>query len=253
MASMTTIQLIPNAPTLLGIVCTICHGIKDENGMLQSRLTVRLPVWDENDSDLYLGKLTPSGHGIVVTMPATAFFLRNTKQVKKITKYVADGDIQVGLQHTWYCNQFTADNQNTDRTVQALLLFPKGQAFNNGSFNTSVKATDFYKLQRKFCSFYETTKNGRQVIRTAVGFEVAMDKEEGILDVSTDQPKIKPKDGLSEVLAMLAIQDGDSDNEEEDEDDQEATSSVNMILTDFDEDFHSVGDQGKRTRGKPKK
>ena len=250
---MTTIPLMPKVPMLLGIVCTLCHDIKDENGMLQTRLTIRVPVWDENDSDVYMGTLTPSGHGIILTMPATALFLRNIKNVKKITKFVANGDHQVELQHNWYCNQFTGAKPKRDGTVQVLLLFPKGQAFNNGSFNTSVKANDIYKLQRKFCTFFETTKNNRQ-IRTAVGFEVAMDKDEGDLDVSTDRDKGKPKDGLSEVLEMLALQDNGSDDEEqaEEEPDNQTMHSVKMIYTDFDEDFQSVQDQGKAKK-KPKK
>jgi hypothetical protein len=87
---------------------------------------------------------------------------------------------------------------------RVLLLFPTGQTFNNKSFNKGIRASDDFSLERKRCIFLEATKGNKEAIRVAVGFDVAMDKEDGN-DVSTERSTAAPTDATTDLFNLLSI------------------------------------------------
>ena len=181
-AIMCKFQLVPGVPMPFSIVCTLAGEVSDENNILQKRLTIRVPTWDEADIPLYKASLTESGHGIVLTMPATVSWLRNLAFVDDLTQCACQdhpsGLLQVAQRHTAFCNQFLLEPRAPD-TIKVLLLFESGQTFNNRSFNIEVPATDFLSLQKKECAIEEdpTAYRPHVAMRSAVIFDAAMDEE----------------------------------------------------------------------------
>lgn len=171
--------LTPLLPMPFSIVCTVSPTVKDQTGRIRQKLTIRLPVWDENDVSLYEAKLTESGHGIILTMPAAACFLRKLDHVNDLNKsWKTDGEQQTIDLHVAYCNK--ANEAGAIPTVQVLLLFPAGDTYNNKSFNYGV--SNEFKLERKEAVVYEETVHPivDVAIRTAIAFEVALDQSDGL-------------------------------------------------------------------------
>jgi hypothetical protein len=171
--------LVPLAPMPFGIVCTLTkYKSSDGGGLLhKNRLTIIIPLWDENDVPFYNACLAIDRRGIILSMPATASFLRNIENVAKVNNMCFNGDTQVALQHNVFCNSITESGMRTGREgiTRVLLLFPKGQTFNNASYNKGTAPGDRFTLERKNCIFTEMAKNKKEVIRVAVAFEAAMD------------------------------------------------------------------------------
>jgi hypothetical protein len=197
------VQLAPLATMPFGIVCTLTPDCEDEHGVLQDRLAIRIPLWDEDDVDLCSASLSKSGHGIILSMPATASYLMKPGTLKEM-------DRQIGLDDTkheelaMFYNQITMEHMQAARIVKVLLLFPEGQTFHNKSFNEAVRAPNDLSLERQSCIFQELTKEGNlQATRVSVGFSVAMDKKGGTLEVGTDceeQTTAPPTDGTTDLL-----------------------------------------------------
>ena len=97
-------------------------------------------------------------------------------------------------------------NTGADGTTRVLLLFPKGQAFNNLSFNKGIDPGDAFSLERKACIFTERAKNGNVAMRVAVTFEAAMDNEDAVKAVLP--PNTAAVDDVAALLGMLGMSGG---------------------------------------------
>jgi hypothetical protein len=146
------------------------------------------------------------GSGIILSMPATSSFLRNINNVAKVNDMCCDGDMQVGLQRSVFCNSITEAGMKTGAQgiTRVLLLFPKGQTFNNASYNKGIDPGDAFTLEQKNCIFPEVTQNGITVIRVAVAFEAAMDTD------ANGEKRAVPKnaaavDRVSALLSKLTM------------------------------------------------
>ena len=170
-------NLTPLVSMPFGIICTVTPTAKDQNGTIRQKLTIRLPLWDENDARLYEAKLTESGHGIILTMPSAPCFMRKLDNVKAMNDSWKIFEQQTIDLHVAYCNKV---NETAMPIVKVLLLFPTGETYNNKSFNGDV--SNEFKLQRKWSVIYEDTIHPvvNIAMRTTIAFEAALDHNDGL-------------------------------------------------------------------------
>jgi hypothetical protein len=206
------IRLVPGVPMPFGIVCTLASDVPDHYSFLQRRMTIRVPLWDMEDLHWYTASLTRSGHGIVLSMPATASWLKDYTHVEEITEWIASttndrkvAQQQVTLQHQWFCNRFRSVGGSSS-IVKVLLLFENGQTFHNRSFNRKVPPYDFVSLERKPCAIKVEPTNMVPYTRvhSAVIFEAAMTKQDGDRDIPTKAP-VQEMDPVAAMLRNLEI------------------------------------------------
>jgi hypothetical protein len=169
--------LIPDGMMPFGIVCTLVNQDLDGAGLLKDRLSIRIPLWDENDYSFYKARLSSDGGGIILAMPATSSYLRKIGFVDKVSQQLFGPNDVIQRHHNRYCNAITDDGikAGNEGVVRVLLRFPKGQTYNNASFNTEVDPGDPFTLQRKRSVFVENALNGLPQIRATVAFEAAKD------------------------------------------------------------------------------
>lgn len=169
--------LIPDGMMPFGIVCTLVNQDLDGAGLLKDRLSIRIPLWDENDYSFYKARLSSDGGGIILAMPATSSYLRKIGFVDKVSQQRFGPNDVIQRHHNRYCNAITDDGikAGNEGVVRVLLRFPKGQTYNNASFNTEVDPGDPFTLQRKRSVFVENALNGLPQIRATVAFEAAKD------------------------------------------------------------------------------
>jgi hypothetical protein len=171
------IPLTPNVAMPFGIVCTLSPCVKDSRGTLCKRLTICIPLWDNADTELYKAELTELGDSILLHMPATAAYLRNLDNVSEISNHMGF-DAQTEEHHTAFCNKLERFKIDT---VTVLLLFAKGETYNNKSFNDIDGDNDFMLEPKMSVTWVDTaSKEVPKADKFTIAFNAALDENEGL-------------------------------------------------------------------------
>jgi hypothetical protein len=200
------IYLTPHETMPFGIVCLLNPSVTDSvSGTIQKRMSIRIPLWDENDVRIFSARLTSSGHGIVLQMPATASYLLKKSNVKKINEDFG-ADTQTANLHFGVCNRLAAENGQQKNTYKVLLLFPKGMTCNNNSFNEKVKASDDFSLEKKASLVVEKTLHPviTHAMRSTVAFDVAVDPDEDGANLDANADDKAAEDDTALLFSKMA-------------------------------------------------
>lgn len=184
--------LTPMEPMPFGIICTVTPSVKDQHGTIRQKLTIRLPIWDENDLVLYKAKLTASGNGIILSMPSVPSFMRKLEHIPDLNRGWRIFEEQTVDLHVAFCNKMDQAKEGAvPLTIKVLLRFPEGDTYNNKSFN-NVRANDDFGLEQKGSAVYEDTLHDEVNVATriSIAFEAALDQNEG-LDANAHQQAIE--------------------------------------------------------------
>jgi hypothetical protein len=200
------VYLTPHEPMAFGIVCILNPSVTDSvSGTIQKKMSVRIPLWDENDVTIISARLTASGHGIVLDMPCTASYLLKKTNVKKINDDFG-ADVQTANLHFGVCNRLATARGKPNVSYKVLLLFPKGMTCNNNFFNEKVKASDDFSLEKKVSLVVEKTLHPviTHAMRSTVAFDMAVDPDEDGANLDANADDKADEDDTALLFSKMA-------------------------------------------------